>query len=389
MKRICFFLALIPMPLLAEISALYLSWYQDPTTTMTIQWHSESDSAENHLDWKSLDSNQWRETQSIHHPLSSSQVKVHQVTLAKLTPATEYEFRLGSDPTIYRFRTMPKKLDRPITFVVGGNILESLKLFRRMSQTINMHDPDFIVFGGNIAQALKPKPIQMQSSKLRHWLSFLSEWKSSFVRDDGRVIPFLIAPGDEDIQPDDYDLFFSLFAFPQEQLYRSIDFGNYLSLFLLDTGHFHPIDGPQAYWLKRALEKSQKKHYRFAIYNESAYPSFDPYLNPVAKKIRTYWCPLFDSYGLQAAFEHHNHSFKRTFPLKAGHVDEDGLVYLGDGCWGSQPQKTQDQWYLAKKAKRTGVWVVQLTPERASLKAIDLTNNLIDELSIKNTTESK
>ena len=204
------------------------------------------------------------------------------------------------------------------------------------------------------------------------------------MRDDGCVIPFLIAPGDEDIQSDDYQLFFSLFAFPQEQLYRSIDFGNYLTLFLLDTGHFHPIDGPQAYWLNETLKKCQKSHYRFAVYNESAYPSFDSYSSPVAKKIRTCWCPLFDRYGLQAVFEHHNRSFKRTFPLKDNQINEEGIVYLGDGCWGALPQKTQDHWYLAKKAKKTGVWLVQLTAERASLQAIDLLNEIIDDIYLPN-----
>jgi acid phosphatase type 7 len=382
MKGIWFFIALLPMPLLAEVSALYLSWYQDPTTHMTIQWHSDPDS-ENRLTWKSVDSDEWEETRSAHHALLASSIQVHHVTLSKLTPASEYEFRIGSDPTVYRFRTMPKKLDRPITFVVGGNVFESLKIFRRMSQTINMHDPDFIVFGGNIAHALKAQPFQVQSSKLRHWLSFLSEWKKSFVREDGRIVPFLIAPGDEDIQPDDYELFFSLFAFGQEQLYRSMDFGNYLTLFLLDTGHFHPIDGPQAYWLNQALKKSQKSLFRFAVYNESAYPSFDPYLGPTSKKIRTHWCPLFESFGLQAAFEHHNRSFKRTFPLKDGQINESGTVYLGDGCWGASPQKTQDQWYLAKKAKRTGVWLVKLTSEKATLKAIDRLNEKIDEIYLE------
>lgn len=382
MKWIWFFLALLPMQISAEISALYLSWYQDPTTTMTIQWHNERDSEENQLIWKSIDSDQWRETKSTYHSLPSSQVQVHHVDLSKLTPGTEYEFRIGSDPAVYRFRTMPKKMDRPITFVVGGDVFESRKIFRRMSQTIASHDPDFIVFGGNIAHAITRQPFPLQSSKLRHWLAFLSEWKKTFVADDGRVIPFLIAPGDEDIQPDDYELFFSLFAFPQEQLYRTIDFGNYLTLFLLDTGHFHPIDGPQTYWLNNVLKKNQKNHYRFAIYNKSAYPSFDPYFGPIAKKIRTCWCPLFDQYGLQAVFEHHNHSFKRTFPLKGNQINEEGTVYLGDGCWGAQPQKTQDQWYLAKKGKRTGVWLVQLTADKASLQAIDLLNEVIDKIFI-------
>jgi len=379
MKWMCFFLALLPLQISAEVSALYLSWYNDPTTTMTIQWHSEQD-AENQLFWKSPDSAAWIEVKSSHHFLPLSRIEVHHVDLNQLSPGTEYEFKIGSDSTIYHFRTMPQTLDRSITFIVGGNIFESRKIFRQMAQTIAKHDPDFIVFGGNIAHAINSKPFFFPSSRLRHWLAFFNEWKTSIIQNGGRVIPFVIAPGKEDIRTDDYEIFFSLFAFPQKQLYRDIDFGNYLTLFLLDTGNFHPIDGPQSYWLKRALTKNQKRTYRFAVYNESAYPPSGS--SPATKKIRTFWCPLFEEFDLQAAFEHQNHSIKRTFPIKGNQIQANGTIYLGEGCWGARPQKTQDQWYLTKRSKRDGVWLVQLTPDNASLQAIDRFNEIIDKVLI-------
>lgn len=376
-----FFLFFLPLSLWADLSALYLSWYGNPTSTMAIQWHT-LDAPQNELFYRPIHTDEWQSETASFRLLPSTRTLVHAALLSQLTPDTEYEFKIGSDPSIYRFRTMPENLTRPVSFVVGGEIFDSRKLFRKMAETILTHDPDFIVLGGNIAHANGTNPLELQSNSLRHWISFLSEWKRSFATQNGRIIPFLILPGDEDIRSDDYALFFSLFAFPDEQLYRRVDFGGYLTLFLLDSGHFHPIDGPQSYWLSHTLPESPKP-YRFAVYNEAAYPSYDPYLGSIAKKIRTNWCPLFERFHIQAAFEHHNRAFKRTHPLKEGQIDESGVVYLGDGCWGAEAQKTNDQWYLAKKARRSGVWIVEMSEEKAEMKAIDLLNETIDELSIK------
>ena len=41
--------------------------------------------------------------------------------------------------------------------------------------------------------------------------------------------------------------------------------------------------------------------------------------------------PLFDNYHLTAAFEHHDHAFKRTHLLRANQTDPGGTLYLGDG----------------------------------------------------------
>lgn len=380
LKFVC--LLFVPFQLFSGISALYLSWYDDPTTTMTVQWHTDLNTPETQLFYKKNDQTEWQQATASYARLPSTQIDVHHVNLSQLAPNSEYEFRIGSDPTVYRFRTMPQYIIQPLSFVVGGDLFSSRKLFRKMAQTICERDPDFIVIGGNIANAIHPGFFQLPSRRLRHWLAFFSEWKKSFARNDHRIIPFLVIPGEEDIRSDDYDLFFSLFAFPQKKLYRNIQFGNYLTLYLLDSGHFHPIDGPQSYWLSHALKETPTTAFSFAIYHESAYPSSTPYFGSAAKKIRTDWCSLFDEYHLQAAFEHHNHAFKRTFPLFHNQINAQGTVYLGDGSWGAEPRKTNDLWYLEKKAKKNGVWLVQLASQKATLTAIDLFNQPIDELSI-------
>ncbi len=361
-----------------EISAIYLSWYGDPATTMTIQWHT---SAEEPSDEIRLETpHGWASYTASHIHLEKGPL-VHTITLDHLRPDSVYRFQIGEET--HSFRTMPRSLsDRPIRFIVGGDAYGNSKLFRRMNETIASQDPDFVVIGGDLAYAIGVPTLRLRSSALTRWLDFLSIWKEQLVASDGRLIPFLIVAGNHDIASDNYELFFSLFAFPQKQLYRAIDFGDYLSLFLLDTGHFQPIQGRQTLWLEKALSSRTNVPHLFAAYHIGAYPTWYPYDGLIPKTIRNHWCPLFDLYHLSVAFEHHNHAFKRTYPLKANKIDDTGTLYLGDGSWGVKPRKTRDMWYLEKKAKRNGVWLVDLDLEGASFKALDLVGDTFDEVSM-------
>lgn len=369
----CFLFLLPFLQLSADLSALYLSWYGDPTSTMTIQWHSLPEEIGDTISLKSLDDG-WHSVDGEHIEMDG--ILVHKVSLTNLDPGMEYSFRIGTDSKIYRFRTAPDQLNEPLRFVIGGDIYGSTKIFRRMCKTVVENDPLFAVLGGDIAYAINIHPFR--SSALRRWVAFLRDWKDHMITPSGRIIPFLIVPGNHDIAPDNYELFFSLFAFPQKQLYRAVDFGSYLSLILLDTAHFQPIEGRQTLWLDKALSARTSIPYRFAVYHEAAYPSFKPYHGTIPKKIRTHWVPLFENYNLSAAFENHNHTYKKTYPIKDNQIDPDGIIYIGDGAWGVPSRKTNDLWYLAKRSRKNNVLLISLTEQEATIQAIDMLNAPFD-----------
>ncbi len=362
----------------AEVTAFYLSWYDDPTSTITIQWITPDLETDDTVHFS--ENEKWTSQTGSHHSLSS--YNIHQITLTNLSPNTRYSFRIAEETKSFQFQTAPLSLDSPLRFVVGGDLYLVKKLFRKMNQRVAQLNPLFCALGGDLAYAFHRTPLRIHSTSLHRWISFLSEWQKQMISEDGRVIPFLITPGNHDLNSDHFELFFNLFAFPQKKLYRSIHFGNYLNLTFLDTDHLDPIEGKQTSWLKETLQKNRTTPYHFAIYHEAAYPSFYPYEGIIPEKIRTFWCPLFDEYQLTAAFEHHNHAFKRTYPLKNHKIDPKGIIYFGDGCWGALPRKTNDMWYLEKKARKNNVYLVELSKEKALIQAIDLSGKALDEVSL-------
>jgi len=370
-------------------SVLYLTWIHDPTSTMTVQWHTEQTDPESCVRYRKQGESTWLNREGSYNLLTQSDIIVHTVELDQLDPDTVYEFSLKEGSKIYTFRTLPQTLSRSLKFVMGGDAYFYLSKFKLMNARIASLDPDFVVVGGDIAYTVNSRAVfKGKGWELNRWRRFLKEWKEHMVTSDRRMIPIIPVVGNHDIKQSSligkhqHYLFYELFALSEKGIsYRTMDVGDYLSLFLLDSGHSFHIEGQQTKWLEDSLAERQKLPYKFASYHIAAYPSVYPFDGGVPKRIRYYWSPLFERYHLQAAFEHHNHAYKRTFPIKRGKSDPTGVVYMGDGSWGVSARKPKELWYLEKKAQANAVCLVTLQSEQGKVEAIDVSGSVIDQIS--------
>ncbi|MDE3045362.1 MAG: fibronectin type III domain-containing protein [Verrucomicrobiota bacterium] len=377
MKKFLFFLSLAAH-CLGQPQALYLSWYSDPTSTITIQWHTDLEEESDDIQFETSDG-EWITLTGTHQRFPNEYLWIHTLHIQNLDPNTLYHFRIG--PDTYAFQTAPKTLDKPLRFVIGGDMFISPLLFEQMSQVAVKQEPLFAVLGGDLAYAIR-NPFRLRSTSSRRWSSFLSAWSNAMITPDRRLIPMLIVAGNHDVDEDSADLFFTLFAFSNRTLYRALDFGSYLTIIFLDTGYLTAIEGPQTIWLDNTLQKRSTVPFIFPAYHEGAYPSFYPYQSKTAKKVRENWCPLFDRYSILAAFEHHSHTFKRTYPLKANQKNPSGTRYFGDGCWGVPARTPNDLWYLEKRASENHLYLIEITPQNSSIKALNIKGLTFDEIAL-------
>ena len=85
--------------------------------------------------------------------------------------------------------------------------------------------------------------------------------------------------------------------------------------------------------------------------------------------------------GVKLAFENHDHAYKRTFPIKNNKIDREGIVYIGDGSWGTRPRevhKLEETWYLQKAQSIRAFTLVTLQGSYFNILSIDEDGNLID-----------
>jgi acid phosphatase type 7 len=333
---------------------LFLTWHRDPTTTMVVQWvgvRGESpDTAVYVKPVKSKDisplamvaggpaaNTAWRNFPSASRPYPLSDYTHYRVELTGLTPNTDYIFKIGKLSPEYRFRTMPAKATDTFHFVSGGDVgcnVHSLASNRQAAA----QDPSFAIIGGDLGYD--------NGRSVATSLTFLRNYARTMIARDNRLIPMVTCIGNHEVDggydkprakaPFFYTLFDGLF---KDNGYATLDFGDYLSLVLLDTGHTAPIAGDQTDWLERQLKARKDHPHTFAVGHVPCYPSARKATGSTGKPgtgelQRQHWSPLFDKYRTPVALEHHDHTFKRSRPLLDGRVNRDGVVYLGDGSWG-------------------------------------------------------
>lgn len=378
---------------------------------MSIQWITPLNWESDALQYKKEGEPVWRKATGAHAKLpEEAPYLIHAIELTNLEPATTYSFRTGSDEAgsdeegkIYKFRTMPIDPEKPISFVVGGDMYhDTLEILHTTNKQAAKTSPDFALVGGDIAYAadklssffprwLHPYMDKWYGQKFDRWLNWLIAWKDDMVTPEGVMIPMLPAIGNHDTSgrfdqtPKEAPFFYTLFPMPGLQGYNVVDFGDYLSIFLLDSGHTHPIAGKQAAWLARNLSERFKTPHKFAIYHVPAFPSVHKMTEPVGAEIRKYWVPSFDAHRLTAAFEHHEHSYKRTHPIRKGQIASDGVMYIGDGGWGVDkprtPRHVDKKWYLAKAISSRHFLLVTIEGAKKTVKAINPEGVVIDQFS--------
>ena len=383
-------------------STLFLTWHRDPTTTMTVQWIGTIGET---LDTKvyyrpipmglsgpmsaivgpaaALMPGGWASHTTTTHPYPKTDLKVFRAALSGLQPGTMYEFRIGKSSPTYRFQTMPSKANDTIHFITGGDCGVNSHAIANNIQAARQ-DPMFAVVGGDLGYD-NGRSVEVS-------LAFIRNYSKHMVGRGGRLIPLIAGIGNHEVDggygtkrekaPFFYALFDGLYP---ETGYATLDFGEYLSLVMLDTGHTSTIEGEQTDWLEKQL-KARREHPNVMIVNHvPAYPSNRSMTGKgttagTGAGNRKHWVPLFEQYRVPVVLEHHDHTFKRSKLLIDGLSDADGVLYLGDGSWGRlrPPQPPEKLPHLARTSSDYHLSLHRIQGEERFHLALDENGRIMD-----------
>ncbi len=318
---------------------------------------------------------------------------LHRIELTGLEPDTEYRFRPGDSDRELGFRTMPAELDRPIRLAVGGDTRHQQRWMERTNRVAMQYEPDMILWGGDLAYA------DGLPERTYRWVEWFQANDNTLIHEDGRIVPIILAIGNHEVQrgyylnhdgfepTDDWRLriapfFYQLFAFPGQPGYNVLDFGDYLSIISLDTDHSNPV-ADQADWLDAVLAQRSDVPHVFPHYHVPGFPSHRPYGGATSARVREYWMPLFERHGIELAFENHDHTYKRTVPIRAEQPHPRGVIYIGDGAWGVGTRTVHDPaetWYLHHAESTRHAIIVTLEATHRHVLVVSEDGDVIDEL---------
>ena len=376
-------------PAQASPRHVYLTWQGDTSHTITVNYQTlgGADSSQVYFDTKPRDGRpgDYRYTAAG----SSHQIEglpdgrwIHWVELKRLKADSTYYFIAGDPRNGFtperKFRTIPSGSDK-LRFVTGGDIGVGPDVALLFREAANLH-PAFGMVGGDIAYA---NDLFTNTWK---WDAWLDLWETNMVTPSGLTIPMVLAIGNHEVGPGspisrmNARFYLQFFAQDNERSYYSRTFGKNLALFVLDSGHISPQDGEQTAWLEAQLAAHRRVPHRMAVYHVPLYPCYRPYEGAASVRQRKLWLPIFDKYKLTAAFENHDHAFKRTRLLRENVPDPQGTLYIGDGCWGMGARKVAEtlRWYEAKAASLQHFWCVDVSRAGVEYRAVSKEGRVFD-----------
>lgn len=379
-------------PASSEPDQIMLTWSQDPSTTQTIQWRTNTEVDDGVVSYQE---------QSLHERLNRPKpqeaiadtkrlvtprlanddvVHLHSVSLTGLKPATSYVYTVGcasgSDRSgTHKFTTAPKG-SKPFSFVYMGDVQ---RRFERWSTLL-----------GNAYRQRPDVAFYMLAGDLVNYAMDRDQWDALFAAAGGVMAhrPIVPALGNHEYRGwDAENLYLDLFVLPDdgpvgERAYR-FEYGN--ALFLVLDSNLPPET--QSAWLEAQLKKTEAT-WKFAIYHHPAYKS-TPNRGERTWLLDT-WGPIFDEYHLDMVFTGHDHTYLRTHPMRGGKrvsSPAEGTIYVVAVAGTRGPTELGDYDYKAFGVGNVQTYqVIDIQTngdeDRLLYRAYDIDGNLVDTMKI-------
>ncbi len=374
-----------PLPASATPDQILLTWSDDPATTQTIQWRTNTSVRSNVVRYRRKDDHDeitivpaTTRTLVDRGLVNDTTCHRHTVTLKDLSPATTYEYSVNSDEICSRwtpFTTAPDD-PQPFKFIYMGDAQNGLETWGKLIHKAHENEPDtaFYIMAGDLVN----RGIQRDD-----WDLF---WHSSRGVFDRRQLAPAIG-NHEDQGANGPWMYLDMFTLPQNgsdaiEKERSYHFTYGNALFIvLDTNTDIEAQTP---WLEHVLANSQAT-WKFVVYHHPAYASRPQTDNSLVRK---WWTPLFDKHHVDMALQGHDHAYLRTYPINNNQRVEsaqDGTVYVVSVS-GTKFYDQEDPWYEEFGMTKVSTYqVLDLTIEGASMtyKAYDIDGQVRDEFVIR------
>ncbi|XOV73769.1 MAG: fibronectin type III domain-containing protein [Verrucomicrobiota bacterium] len=368
-----------------------LTWSDDPQTSQTIQWRTDSSVEKGYvmIQKKAL-FNRFNPRPLERLPATMEVLESPNIindplshrffaTITGLEPGTTYVYSVGDGSDdgwteLADFTTAPARI-KPFSFIYMGDAQNGLDRWGSLVHTAFRERPDaaFYIMAGDLVN---------RGNDRDDWDSFF--YNASDIYDRRQLVP---AIGNHENQGGHPTLYLRNFDLPkngprQIEKERAYYFEYSNALFVVLDTNITPES--QAEWLDKVLSES-KATWKFMIYHYPAYSSAPSRDNA---SIRKHWLPLFDKYHVDLALQGHDHAYLRTYPMKGDKrvaSPKEGTVYIvsvsGTKMYDQDPRDYTE--FGMTNTSTFQVLDIQISGNRLVYRAYDTDNNLKDELVIE------
>ncbi|HQH70137.1 MAG TPA: metallophosphoesterase family protein [Candidatus Hydrogenedentes bacterium] len=322
-------------PATVQPDQILLTWSDDPRTTQTIQWRTNTEVTSGTVRYieaaraAQAQAADWREVAASTAPLENNVVvndpvcHRHTAVLTGLQPGTTYSYAVSDASTrgwsaSAEFTTAPAE---PVSFsfIYQGDVQMGFDGWGKLMETARAKHPEaaFHLLAGDLVN---------RGNERSYWDSFFHYSGGIFA--SRPLVPCL---GNHEYQHNQGPwLYLEMFTLPENgpttippECGYAFEYSDVL--FVVLDGNLPASD--QAQWLEEQLAGSDAT-WKFVMFHQPVY-SAGPYRdNP---EIRELWGALFDKYHVDLALQGHDHAYLRSYPMFDGKrvsSPAEGTIYI-------------------------------------------------------------
>lgn len=346
--------------------AIHLSWQHDPATTMTIMWRTTPEITESIVEYGLSPEFGQRATGTRHSYTSGREEVVwHTVELTDLAPHTTYYYRCGAPgywSDTYSFTTAPAANDprANFTFAVFGDSRGGYTVLAQVFQRVKEAGVRFIVFTGDFTNG-----------------GAQYEYNQWFKAGEGVLesIPFMSVHGNHEMMKNTY---FDQFAFPGNERWFSYDYGPIHFVHLLSQTEDYAVQ--QRPWLIKDL-KTTLQSWKIVVAHDPAYSAGQEHGS--TQFVLDHWVDVFERFYVDLYFCGHDHDYERTWPIRDGRIDAEGVIYIVAGSAGAPLVEASRDWWTAVSESTYHYCLVNVRPSQLQVTVYRLDGSVLDALTLR------
>jgi hypothetical protein len=325
----------------------------DASTSITLGWNQMSgENVQLHL--------QWGDKPFVHVAdiLKDNTYKGMDnffIRLTELRPDKKYQFKIvDSEGTskIYWFQTAPTD-HSSLSFIAGGDSRSRRDARSKANVMVSKLRPHAVLFNGDMTTQDIDK----------EWVQWFQDWEKT-IDSSNHIVPLIVSRGNHEHSNQTLT---NLFAVPHKKVYYDAQFGtDFINIITLNSEILK--FGSQKWFLRKSLKEHQHFTWQLPQYHRPNRPhvSWKKEMNNQCRHFVT----QFEEYkNVKLALECDAHTCKTTYPIvlskdKDAHEgfkrdDKNGIVYIGEGCWGAPLREPNDPkpWTKSSEAIDSFKWI--------------------------------
>ena len=301
---------------------VHLAWVDDPSTALTVVWHTREKTTPSTVEYRPQGSTQWQSAPGALRTSGTTTGTLHEVKLSGLTPSTTYEYRYRKDgptwSTVYTTRTAPPPgpADFDAVYVADTGLVgreDGLTTgTQQVIDEIAKLNPLVVLLGGDYAYYNTDKRFVTLNKTIDAWFNTMQPI--------GVRSPMMVAYGNhETLLGEGYQAWADRFPTPQgfdSRRNYSFDVGDVHFISIYAVHDTNGLPSTQLQWIENDMVAAKTRGQRWIIPFFHVSPFADGKNHPSNTNLRAQLGPIFERQGVKLAISSHDQAYERTFPLR-------------------------------------------------------------------------